>query len=321
MPDITKQPYKNIIELYTKLKVLDPVKIAVENVNVHNKNEYMLNFKDWKLNQTGGTPEDQINNITIKLNGNKFIFNSYHMDYMAFYSLLTPDEQSCIVIEINKTKRIAHIESLQFSNECFDKCATEKNGSMLLKVCLKLINTIKDKYKLKYVWLQDSSHKYCEKVNDYIKLDLFYMLLHGTSWHNYLLKKVFNKKFRNSKSNDLELYGKYGFVPFKQGREMTDVIVKSKYEENQKIVRETLIEDTSIEKILISTIKQNKLKFDIDIFKKTMEKYKKMTINDFFKILIKDFNKMCELFYYSYEEIAYKCGIHDLHNNLYWIQL
>lgn len=292
MPDITKQPYLNIIELYKGIKVLDPIKIATENITVHNKNEYMLNFQDYKKRQTGGGTTK----ITIK--GNEFDFNSHHMGEMVFYNLLTSDEQACIVLTVDKIKCVAHVESLQFSEECFATCATEKNGSILLKACLKLLDTIKDRYKLKYVWLMDTSEKKCDKVNDYIKLDSFYMLLHGNTW-----------------------YGKYGFIPFKKVREVTDAIVKSKYEENQRIVRETLIEDTKIGEILIKTIEQNELKINIDKLKQIFVKNGKMTICEFFKTLMKRFDQKCELFYYSYEEIMYKCGIHDLHNNLYWLKL
>lgn len=289
MPDITKQPYLNIIELYTKLKVIDPIKITM-NVNVHNKNKYMENFKDYEMKQTGGG--------TIKIKGNDFDFNSYHIKNIAFYNLLTPDEQACIVIEIDKSKGVAHIESLQFSEECFKKCATEKNGSMLLKACLKLLNTIKGEYKLRYVWLRDSSEKYCAKLKDYVNLDSFYMLLHGNTW-----------------------YGKYGFEPFKKDREIVDVIKKSKYMENKRIVTETNVEDTKIGEILINTIKKHKLKMSITKLENILEKNKKMKINQIFKALMKEFENTCELFFYSYEEIMYKCGIHDLHDGFYWLKL
>lgn len=292
MPDITKQPYKNIIELYTKLKVMNPLKIIEDNVNVHTKNKYLEKFKDYEMRQTGG------GTTKIKIENTEFDFNSYHMGDMAFYNLLTPNEQACIVIEIDKLKGVAHIESLQFSDECFAKNATEKSRSMLLRACLKLLNTVKDKYKLKYVWLMDTSEKYCNKVNNYINLDSFYMLLYGNSW-----------------------YGKYGFEPFKKDREINDEIRKSKYKENQKIVKETSIENTKIEDILINAIKKNKLKFNIEKVRNTIQKHKKMTINKFFKTLMKKFDNMCELFYYSYEEIMYKCGIHDLHNGTYWLKL
>jgi len=294
MPDITKQPYLNIIKLYTMLKVIDPIKI-IANVNVHNKNKYMENFKDYELLQTGG------GTTKIKIKGNEFDFNSFHMKNMAFYNLLTPDEQSCIAIEIDKINGIAHIESLQFSEKCFVKCATEKNGSILLKACLKLLNTIKDEYKLRYVWLQDSSEKYCAKVKSYIHLDSFYMLLHGDTW-----------------------YGKYGFVPFKiskNGKAIVDSIERSKYKENQKIVRETLIEDTQIGEILINTIKKHKLKLSVHKLKNILEKNGKITINQFFKNLMKEFDNTCELFFYSYDEIMYKCRIHNLHDRKYWLEL
>jgi len=293
MPDITKQPYLNIIKLYTKLKVIDPIKITA-NVNVHNKNKYVANFEDYELMQTGG------GTTKIKIKGNEFDFNSYHIKNMAFYNLLTPDEQACIAIEIDKSKGIAHIESLQFSEECFQKCATEKNGSVLLKACLKLLDTIKDKYKLRYVWLRDSSEKYCAKVKDYVNLDSFYMLLHGNTW-----------------------YGKYGFKPFNLTREITDKLNLRDYNNNQKIVTNTLLKNTNIKKIILKAIAKHKLNFSINEMEQVLTKYeeKNRTVMNCLKDLAKQYDRTCKFFYYCNVDILMDLKMRNLHDGLYWKRL
>jgi hypothetical protein len=254
----------------------------------------MENFKDYELKQTGG------GTTKIKLNGNEFDFNSYHIKNMAFYNLLTPDEQACIVIEIDKVKGIAHIESLQFSEECFSKCATEKNGSTLLKACLKLINTIKDKYKLRYVWLRDSSEKYCAKVKGYIHLDSFYMLLYGNTW-----------------------YGKYGFVPFDLTYEVTDQLNLRDYKNNQKIVSEMLLKNTNIKKIIIKAIYKYKLDFSAKEIETILTKYedKNRTVRNCLKDLALQYDRTCEIFYYCHIDIMIDLNMRNLHDAMYWKQL
>lgn len=67
------------------------------------------------------------------------------------------------------------------------------------------------------------------------------MLTHGTTWHNYLMKRNFIKHFRNSKSWNLELYGKYGFKLFDHYLEKTDLITTNKINKNINTVSGTLV--------------------------------------------------------------------------------
>jgi hypothetical protein len=197
MPDITKQPYKNMIELFEKLYVLNPIDIVTNIINFRNEKKYTEIFENWEDKQTGGNINTSgEENTLIKLNGYEFNFYSYHYNYMAYYNLLTIDntEKSCVVIEVNKNDGVVYIQSIQFNEKCFQQTSNEKmnkSGSILFRACLQLINMIKDRYKLKYVWLKDISEKYCDKVKNSINLDSFYMLVNGNTW-----------------------YGKYNFIPF-----------------------------------------------------------------------------------------------------------
>lgn len=298
MPDITKQPYKNIIEVYTKLKVLDPIKLAIEKINVHNKSEYTKIFENCKSIQTGGTPEDQLNKITIKLNDNKFIFNSHHMDYLVFYNLLTPNEEACITIEINKNTHIAHIESIQFNEKCFSKYAAAKSGSILLKACEKLIDTVKNRYKLKYIWLLDISEKRCEKVKNVIRLWAFYMLVHGNTW-----------------------YSKYGYLPFDHIKKETDKWILSDLNINKKIVTTTLVKNTQIKKIILNAIDKYDLNFDKNKIKQIIKKYEDETVIKFFNDSVKEFDLACELFYYIYQDVMMSLNMKNMYDVRYWKKL
>lgn len=127
MPDITKQPYKNMIKIYTKLKVFEPDIFVINIINIHNIEYYKKISNDWKQKQTGG------GNRIINLNGNEFDFNSYHSGDIVFYNLLDSDGAFCLMIEINKSSSIAYIQGLQSNKKYFDKHTIEKKRINIAK--------------------------------------------------------------------------------------------------------------------------------------------------------------------------------------------
>jgi len=166
-----------------------------------------------------------------------------------------------------------------YDKKCFEdsKCRdfrNEWNGSTLLKIAFKLIRQLKEKYDVKYITLTDNSQKYC-RSGKIIDLDSFLMLTTGNTWHNFLLKRNFSKKFSNSKSQDLELYGKYGFVPFDSTHENTDKLNLKDYIQNQQILTNTLLKNTNIKKIILKAILKYKLNFSIKEINEILTKYEK----------------------------------------------
>ena len=97
-----------------------------------------------------------------------------------------------------------------------------KGGSLLLIATLAFINTIKDKYNLKYIQLKDNSAFYCKNV------------------------------LRSSIAN-LYMF-KYGFMPFNTDTYSFDVAKLVDYKINQKIIKIIKVKHTNIKNYLLVTM-------------------------------------------------------------------
>ena len=292
----TKTPYTEMITLFNKLRIFNSYEVVNKIVSVQNKNEYVKIFKNYNNEQNGG-------GITkIQYKDEIFEFHSYHIEYMVYYNLLSlddGDQDSCISIEINKKNNTAHIQSIHMNEKCF-KQTLNKSGSILFKVCLKLINKIKEKYKLKYVWLTDIAEKYCDKNKTSLRLCDFAMSCNGNTW-----------------------YGQYNFLPFDQQTESLNIDRYELYLYNKHILTKTKVKCTNLKQYIInSMMKDVKLsKQEIKELEKKLNKYDDLYVSDLMSDFFNDFNKNCHMFNNIYWLLRDELKLHDLFEFKYFLKL
>ena len=214
--------------------------------------------------------------ISINFNKVKYIFNTYHDKESVYYRLHQKNsDMECILIIVDKQSRTCEIHNISYDSRCMPSATmTDKKGSSLMKIALKLIDKIKDKYKLRYIQLTDNSTKICNTKK--IKLGTMLTLLTGTTW-----------------------YGKYGFFP----KDKRDNI---KFIKNKEIMNNIKLKDVpELTKMIFKAHKESESKLDLD---KILKNYK-MALDD--NILLKkyliyflsNYDKFCILFYYFYEDL------------------
>lgn len=144
-----------------------------------------------------GCGKDEIVDKNVIYKETSFKFRKIKSEKRVDYVLRTNDEDlDCIIIVIDRTERTALLDNISYYDECFPKNAAVKKGGILLQVAMKLIDQIKNKYKLRYVTLKDNSRKTCKIVRDTLPLSIFLMFTRGETW-----------------------YGSHEFVPFRPNDE------------------------------------------------------------------------------------------------------
>lgn len=261
-------------------------------------------YKGFK-NMEGGAKEAK---HFIKYKGIYFTFFKYSLGDAVHYAL-HPEEDidnmpQCALIIIDKIEKSATIYTISYhTKKCYSEPQIELfgsklGGSILLKLSLKLIDEVKDHYNLKYVKLTDKLRKYCDKIENGIDFDSFYMLTRGNTW-----------------------YGSYGFVPFNISKQKTDSQGLKDYEHNQKIVKETLVKNTNIKKYIIRAVQKYKLDHDVVNIDKYIEKYNDKSVMKCLKDLVTSYDENCAIFYYLYEKLMKDLGMINLHGRTYWKKL
>ena len=234
----------------------------------------------------------------------------------------TENEKACLYIIINKNNHICAIQNilyrtipilrrdpsvlnlgftlakttelrshLKFSSfryrpECLPEAIMDdKNGKTLLKLALKLIDTIKDNYKIKYIQLSDHSVKNCGGKE--IKLHKMLTLLTGTTW-----------------------YGKYGFTPIDKQLHKDFIknneIVKKTYMKNVVQLKNYIIKSYEKSK---STQNLNKILNNYDIaFEKNVQ------LSYYLTYFLKKYDMTCLIFYYFYEQLYNDLGLINMGN-------
>jgi len=113
-----------------------------------------------------------------------------------------------------------------FANNCLTQKNKELNGTDLLFIIIKFIESKKEKFQIKYITLVDTSIKYCNGIN--ISLGDFKILISGDTW-----------------------YGSYGFEPAtnETGKIRVSDFEKENYKNNKKILTSLKISNSFIEEI------------------------------------------------------------------------
>ena len=289
-------PHKNIINIFKMLQIPKPDRVAFYLINITNKKTYTEAFEnDDKVKQTGGGKP-----ITIYQSGYTFDIHNVHTNTFACYSVHKHNNDSnpeCIYIEINKKTQVAYLQNMEFDTACFKEIENGneiKSGTILLKVCLQIIDTIKAKYKLKYIWLKDLAIKQYKNME--IHICDYSMATSGDTW-----------------------YGKYGFVPFSKKHITQDKKNTKRYMFNKNIFLTTLVKNTNIKKYIIeSALKYNLInKKNIQVF----DMYDDKPLFKLFKDLFKHYKSYYIIFNEIYEKIENDLNLEDLYEMNYFMKL
>lgn len=170
----------------------------------------------------------------IKYKNNVYIFTSYHDGNQIFYHL-HGKYTSCLTIIINKEIHTAILFEVNNDFGCFPDDEKEKTGSTLIKLAIKLINKIKDKYNIDKIELQDNSTKKCgDKKGSRLNFSKMSILIAGDTW-----------------------YGKYNFLPYDENDNSATKRLIKKYAKNKKIMNTIKMKDVKdFKKILLDALKK-----------------------------------------------------------------
>jgi hypothetical protein len=239
--------------------------------------------------------EPQIKIVTVSYNNNNYKFEMSHDKDTIYYHLYNQDAKSdksnileCIIIIVYKKDRSCLIQNILYDKSCIPRLELNNKGTTLLKIALKLINTIKDRYKIKVIELTDNSKKNCGGKE--IKLSTMLTLLTGTTW-----------------------YGKYGFYP-------KDIEYREYFIRNKKIMNNTLLSDIlELKEMIIRAHKKSKSNLDI---KQIISSYnyaldKKYKLKEFLTKFLLDYDLTCKIFFYFYHDLYTELKLKDLYGQTF----
>jgi len=245
--------YRNFIETLKNIGLS-----STEARDLISKNEYFYHIAHYKKlinnNKFGGAKTN-----TIKYKDKNYIFYKTNDNDRIIYTLNSQNKgiHNCIVIFINLNNKTVYIETIGNNKGCVILGKVEKGGGRkLITMALKLVTKIKDKYKLKYVYLTDNATK------TFFDND-------GMSHNIKLSNLTFLTKYNT-------YYEKHGFIPIFEDQGMVSI--------DQDIIQNYLKLKKNIKKISIYDIKINfkefytrinkKYHYLIDNIKKTKENKK-----------------------------------------------
>jgi hypothetical protein len=237
---------------------------------------------------------EEVESIKFVYNNHKIIFQKISYGDQIHFSLNTLDKKrECLVIilsanEIQTNKKISKCADIH-QISMYDNCPLvgkmcNGGGSMLLKIGIEFIKSIKKEYNITIIQIKDNGEKFCK--NKKIKLWLLNTLKNGIPW-----------------------YIKYNFEPFDDINMRVNELNKVKIIANMRILNRT---KTSI-------IEDEKL-FDITDKKinEIYNKYKNKSIQYFFNEIL---NKNCELIENIQEIIIKKLLLFDITGISYYMKL
>jgi hypothetical protein len=270
-----------------------------------------------KFDLSKGKPilmETKVKKVDITYNNLNYSFEMTYDDDLVNYHLYRDskeDEKSikeCILVQVNKKKKTCNIQSITYDKSCIPRLEMNNKGSTLLKIALKLINTIKDRYKIERIELTDNSKKTCngwklsvdnskrknQSSNDSfkkeIRLGIMSTLLFGTTW-----------------------YGKYGFYP-------KDKEYKEYFDENKKTMEKTMLADIpQLKELIIKAHKKSESKLDLQSILRSYDKAldKKASLQSFLNWFFKEYDNRCIIFYYFYRELYRELKLTDMYGETF----
>ena len=247
---------------------------SIEAMDLISKNEYFYHIAHYKktLNDNqfggGGDPEKKI----IRFHDKKYTFYKTYDNERITYTLNSQnkDIHDCIIIYIDKKNKTAYIETIGNNKGCVVIGKIEKGGGKkLVKMALKLIKKIKNKYKLEYIYLADNANKTLfdnEGIGHNIKLSNLTFFTQGKAY-----------------------YEKHGFIPINEnmGVVSVDKNLLGMYKKEKNILQKPISElKINTNSILEGINKKYKKLLDNLIRNKNHEKLKNVSVDTFLKYYI-----------------------------------
>lgn len=284
---------KNYKEVYYEYIRDGPELLDFINNRIINKND---------IQQHGGSKPLKIKYI---FEDNEFIlFEKKIKDGydIAVYKKNDPEKiPPCLHIIINTDKNIAYIQNISYHKECISTGLDwPGGGSTLLKMSIQLLKDTKKRYKVNKIQLKDNSYFYCKSNHKRIHLPIMFTLIYGTTW-----------------------YGKYGFRPYDPIENTEDTHLGELFDENKKIVLTTKIKDTKLFDYLFEIGKKS-ISDENELKKRIKDYYKEkkdLTINEFFKKYMTDFNDSCEVFYLFYQKFYTNQKLYDFTGRSFYLDI
>jgi hypothetical protein len=290
MPNFKKAKY-----IFDKLKIKNPLETVFYNMNNFDEKLFHKIFSgEMKQDGGGNIGGNYDEDIYIEYKKEKYLFSRFKEDDYIFYALHQNEdigEPMCIMIIIEKDEKNCSIQTISYNDKCFAKKNIFKlektKGGDLLKLALKLIDMIKNKYKIKTITLTDNAQKKCgdkKKIN----LSMMMTLMTGDTW-----------------------YGKYGFIP--KEKKMIE-----RYEKNKDIINNTRIESVLFFKEMMDNAVNKYYKDNKKMIKavmNTLEEYyiHNKKLSSFLQYLLGYYDVTCEMFYEFYEDLYQQLGLYNFY--------
>lgn len=297
-------PHKYYTDVFQKLKLPTNILLIGEIIDGDNgflkKHASVVNIYETNTEQEGGYTK-----LNFKYGNYTFsIFQNEDRDNINF-GIFNNDipitknnnvTEVCAYMQIPKKENMIYIQNISKYPNCVKEgLPKSKAGSILLQGILKFIDSIKDKYKLEYIRLRDTSHIYCEENRTSIDLSSLYMLTKGTTWYN-----------------------KYGFIPSMTTENKPDIENLVKLEVNKKLVEKTKVKCTKVGDLLLREISKMKVEKNIiKMIKEMIEKYNNRSIKEFMYNFMETFGNTCQLYSEISKELIEEIGLYNLHGISY----
>jgi hypothetical protein len=286
--------YKYIKNIFNKINIEHDNNLLL---NIISDNYYFFaKYTPKKIAQYGG------NNNIIKYKYDKYTFiiykdeDDYNINFSIHNENNIEEPKICAHIMIPKEENFAYIQTIGNYPKCtLEGLPKTQGGSIILSGMLSFINSIKNKYKLKYIQLKDNSYFFCKSNKKNIPLSTLYMLTRGSTW-----------------------YHKYGFNPYDNKTKGIDIDNMVKLKTNQNLVNKIRLSCTNIENIIMEEFIKKFDKKSIETLKKVFIKYKNESVVKFMKVFMSDFDNTCEIFYNIYEKIINDLGLSNLYGISYY---
>jgi hypothetical protein len=268
-------------------------KIISEDYEFH-KYYYGLN-----QNQIGGG-----NTIKYVYGDHNFIIHQIEEDDRTTFSIYnnSDDEsnESCMVLFLPRKDNYIYVETISYYENCsFPVMPKTKGGSLLLKTMLSFVDSIKNKYKLRYIQLRDTSGFACHRDKTSTHIANLYMLTRGDTW-----------------------YGKYGFVPFNLDKRQIDIDLLADYKTNQRLVKLVKVKYTNIRDYLIkASYKPHLKRYTEKMIDKMIRAYNDRPIMDFFKDFTEKYDVSCDMFNAIYKDVMTEIGLVDFYGKTFYLPL
>ncbi len=239
----------------------------------------------------------EVENIKFVYNNHKIVFQKINYGDQIHFSLNTLDKKrECLVIILsaneiqtnNKITMCADINQISMFNNCqLVGKMRSGGGTMLLKIAIEFIKSIKKEYNITIIQIKDNSEKIC--VNKKVKLWLLNTLKDGIPWHI-----------------------KYNFEPYDEINMCLHETNKIKIIANMKILTRTKTSIIEEEKIFDITNKK---------INEIYNKYKNKSIQLFFNKILNESQENCAIIENIQEQIIKKLLLFDMTGISYYIQL